>query len=437
LIRTRGELALPIAGAIAVASAASTAGLRLTDLPGVIDGGAGRFVGPLVALALLSLAGLAWRVEPVAMLCLVAASGVAAVDAIGLGRAVNAADPGLRAWPIVAAIVGFEATGTAAIAAMYIARRTARRTPRLVAAAAVAWLGVSCVIVVAAVVAGVREDPAVTWLDVATAPQAVWPHLVVGMLAVGVLVDLTPAVARARRRLAEADALAGPPATRPSGRRLIGAILDEVDPGRRRVAAEAALTERRRIASDLHASVLPALRGAIEEANELGSPELLSRRLRDLLAELEGVVLDRRFVVLDELGLVEALEWLAERIEERAGVRVELAVADGSSLSVGRPPARIEEAAFRVARLALDNALRHSGATHVNLSVDVSAEAARVTIADDGWGWDPAAAESALRAGRLGLVDMRRAAEEVGAAVEISAGPAGAGTRVAFAWSAS
>jgi signal transduction histidine kinase len=430
----RGERALPIAGAIAVASAASTAGLRLTHLPGVMDEGSGRFVGLLVALALLCLAGIAWRVEPVALLCLVAASGVAAVDAIGLGRAVNAADPGRYAWPIVAAIVGFEATGTAAIAALYVARRTTRSAPRLVAATAVAWLGASCVIVVAAVVAGVREDPAFTLLDVATAPQAVWPHLVVGMLAAGVLVDLVPAVARARRRLAEADALAAVPPGRPSGRRLIGAVLDEIDPGRRRVAAEAALAERRRIASDLHASVLPALRGAIEEADELGSPELLSRRLRDLLAEIEGVVLDRRFVVLDELGLVEALEWLAERIEERAGVQVDLAVADDSSQSTGRPPARIEEAAFRVARLALDNALRHSGATHVSLSVDVSAQSARVTIADDGRGWDPAAAESALRAGRLGLVDMRRAAEHVGAAVDVSAGPTGTGTRVEFAW---
>jgi signal transduction histidine kinase len=350
---------------------------------------------------------------------------------------VSAADPYLQAWPIVAAIVGFEATGTAAIGALYVARRTERAAPRLAAATAVAWLGVSCVIVVAAVVAGVGEDPAVTWLDVATAPQVVWPHLVVGVLAMGVLVDLAPAVARARRRLAEADALAGRPAERPSLRRLSGAIVDEIDPGRRRVAAEAALTERRRIASDLHASVLPALRGAIEEADELGSPELLSRRLRDLLADLEGVVLDRRFVVLDELGLVEALEWLAERIEERADVQVELAVADGPSYSVGRPPARIEEAAFRVARLALDNALRHSGATCVSLSVEVSARAARVTIADDGRGWDPAAAESALRAGRLGLVDMRRTAEEVGATFDVSAGPAGAGTCVAFAWSAS
>jgi signal transduction histidine kinase len=434
--RRGGDLALPVAGAIAVAAAASTAGLRLTDLPGVTDGGPDRFVGVLVALGLLSLAGLAWRVEPVAMLCLVAASGAAAVDAIGLGRDVNVADPGLHAWPIVAAIVGFEATGTAAIAALYVVRRTARRAPRLIAVAAVAWLAASCVIVIVAVVAGVRDDPALTWLDVATAPQAVWPHLIVAMIGAGVLVDLVPAVVRARRRLIEADGLRGV-RTRTSPRRLASAVLDEIDPGRRRVAAEAALAERRRIASDLHASVLPALRGAIEEADELGSPELLGRRLRDVLAEIEGVVLDRRFVVLDELGLVEALEWLAERIEERAKVRVELAIEDGSPESAGRPPARVEQAAFRVARLALDNALRHSAARSVNVSVDVSTRAARVTIADDGRGWDPAAADLALRAGRLGLVDMRRAADEVGATFDVSAGPAGTGTCVLFAWSAS
>lgn len=427
----RPALPLRLAGGLAVAVVGSAVGLRFTELPGIEDPAPGRFVAVLVGLALLCLAGLASRVEPVAMVLLVAAGGAAAIDGIALGHAVDAADPGRQAWPLVAAVVGFEATATAAIAAIYVSRRNRHPVSRTVAVLAVGWLGVSSVIVIAAVLNGVGEDPALTWLDIATYPQRAWPQIVTGMLAVGVTVDLLPAVARARRTLDAADAAAGRPRSRRSPRQLIGAILDEIEPGRRRAAVEAAAAERHRLASDLHASVLPALRAAIAEADELRSLELLGRRLREVLDEIETTLLDRRFVVLEELGLVEAVEWLAERIEERAGLTVDLVI--GEDRQKGRPPAVVEEAAFRVARLALDNVVRHSEARRITITVDASERVAKLTITDDGRGWDPALAASAVRVGRLGVVDMRSIASAVGARCEIT--HAGAtGTRVQFAW---
>ena len=427
----RSSLPTYAAGALAVSVVASAIGLRFTELPGVDDPAPARFVAVLVALALLCLAGLASRIEPVALLLLVAAGGAAAIDGIILGHAVDAADPARHAWPLVAAIVGYEATATAGVAAIYVARRTRHRGLRMAAAAAVVWLAVSCAIVVTAVLDGVGEDPAVTWLDVATVPQRVWPQLVAIMLAVAVGVDLVPAVARARRRLDAADRAAGRPRAARTPRELIGAVLDEIEPGRRRVAAEAAAAERQRLASDLHATVLPALRTAIAEADELNSPELLGRRLREVLDEIESAVLDRRFVVLEELGLVEALEWLAERVEGRSGLAVELTVGDSEPL--GRPPAGVEEAAFRIARLALDNVVRHSNATLISIAVDASHRVTRLTITDDGRGWDPATPTAAVREGRLGVVDMQAIARSVGARCEI-AGAESTGTRVEFAW---
>ena len=70
----------------------------------------------------------------------------------------------------------------------------------------------------------------------------------------------------------------------------------------------------------------------------------------------------RRSIVLEEMGLRAAIEWLAERIEDRSDVRVEIEV-EGDNTVVGeavtRPPRDAERAAFRVAQLALDNVVRH------------------------------------------------------------------------------
>ena len=422
---------LRLAFAIGVGVAATSIGIRLTELPGVVDPAPGRFVAPLVVVALVCAAGLATRVEPVALLLLAAACGAAAIDGIALGHAVDTADPGRHAWPMVAGVVSLQATATVGISAVYVWRRTTRPLPRGASALAVAWFGLSCAIVVIAVLAGAEEDPAVTWLDIATLPQRAWPQLVLGILALAVGFDLVPATVRARRALARSDAAAGLEPRRPAPTRLLGAVLDEIDPGRRRAAQEAALAERRRLASDLHAGVLPALRSAVAEAEEHGSPELLGRRLREVLVEIESTIVDRRFVVLEELGLVPALEWLAEREEERSGVVVDLSI-DGST-DGRRPPATVEEAAFRISRLALDNAVRHGAATRIVVAIAAGASTTRLSLVDDGSGYEEGAAADARRNGRLGIADMHAIAHAVDGTLEVS-GLAPRGTRVTFSW---
>ena len=93
-----------------------------------------------------------------------------------------------------------------------------------------------------------------------------------------------------------------------------------------------------------------------------------------------------------------------------------------------RPPRAVERAAFRVAQLAVENVVRHAGATRVVLGVLTSAGAVRVVVTDDGRGFDPAAPTTGF-----GLADMRLQAAEAGARVEVGAVDGG-GTRVTFGW---
>ena len=79
------------------------------------------------------------------------------------------------------------------------------------------------------------------------------------------------------------------------------------------------------------------------------------------------MLLARRSIVLEEMGLLAGLEWLAERTEDRSDVRVEILVeggprvgAAGAGAGPARPPRDVERAAFRVAQLALDNVVRHA-----------------------------------------------------------------------------
>jgi signal transduction histidine kinase len=217
----------------------------------------------------------------------------------------------------------------------------------------------------------------------------------------------------------------------------------------RRAAADA---ERRRLASDLHAEAMPALRRALRDV-EAGRPaDEVAAELRALAGELEGVMTERRDPVLESLGLVRALEALAERTEDRGGPRVELIVSDDPGVPSGARPVRaplaVESVALRIAGLALDNATRHGRAQVVEILVAVGPSAVTLRIADDGSGIGAEDESRAFAEGRHGIADMHRLAAEQGARVLVGRGsviqPAGeeagpgsdSGTVVRFDWPA-
>jgi two-component system NarL family sensor kinase len=150
--------------------------------------------------------------------------------------------------------------------------------------------------------------------------------------------------------------------------------------------------------------------------------------LRDAIEDVEQLMHSRQSIVLQEYGLVAALEWLAERTEQRTSMRVDVDL-DGSGVDdPGSVPVAVARAAFRVALLAIDNVVRHAGASAVSVRLVVDPTGLRLGVADDGRGFD---GDTARRSGR-GLIDMRSAATEVGAGVTIESSPAG--TNVEFAW---
>jgi signal transduction histidine kinase len=189
----------------------------------------------------------------------------------------------------------------------------------------------------------------------------------------------------------------------------------ELDASRARIVATADAT-RRRIERDLHDGaqqqlVSLALQVRAAQAN---APEMLSRHREDLsqiaeglttvLDELREIALGLHPAILAEGGLGPALKTLAHR----SPIPVELDVRDDRRL-----PESLEVAAYYVVSEALTNAAKHSGATKVEVEVEVREHTLRVTVRDDGAG----GAEPARGSGLLGLKDR---AEAIGGRITLA-----------------
>jgi signal transduction histidine kinase len=183
----------------------------------------------------------------------------------------------------------------------------------------------------------------------------------------------------------------------------------------------------RRIARELHdeaGQLLTPLHLALHEwareLSALSSPHLqtitglldhVEVRLRDLSHEL-------RPTILDDLGLVPALEVLATRLARRKAVRVTVAGSTG-----GRLPMAIETTLYRVAQEALTNVARHARATAVRLTIARQGRLVQCAVRDDGIGFDVDAIRSRRWHHGLGLMAIRERVESLGGTVQIESAP--------------
>ncbi|PNG16490.1 GAF domain-containing sensor histidine kinase [Streptomyces cahuitamycinicus] len=190
--------------------------------------------------------------------------------------------------------------------------------------------------------------------------------------------------------------------------------------------------ERSRLAHELHDAVsqkLFSLRLTAQAAARLvdRDPSRAKGELQQVAAlaaeaadELRAAVVELRPAALDEDGLVATLRTQIQVLDRAHSARVTF-----SGHGVKALPASQEEALLRVAQEALHNALRHSGAGQVDVTLDRRGGGAVLRITDDGSGFDP---QAVRRAGRhLGLVSMRDRASGAGGTLTVESVP-GKGT---------
>ncbi|MEV5318973.1 GAF domain-containing sensor histidine kinase [Streptomyces sp. NPDC052687] len=192
--------------------------------------------------------------------------------------------------------------------------------------------------------------------------------------------------------------------------------------------------ERSRLAHELHDAVsqkLFSLRLTAQAAAALvdrdparakGELQQVAALAAEAADELRAAVVELRPAALDEDGLVATLRTQIQVLDRAHTARVTF-----DSRGVRALPAAQEEALLRVAQEALHNALRHSGADRVDVSLTRHGSGAVLRVTDDGSGFDP---RGVRRAGRhLGLVSMRDRASGVGGRLTVESAP-GKGTTI-------
>jgi PAS domain S-box-containing protein len=141
-------------------------------------------------------------------------------------------------------------------------------------------------------------------------------------------------------------------------------------------------------------------------------------RIRDVMAEL-------RPPVLDDYGVAAALNWYGKQFSERTGVATVLHLNELGT----RLPSQAETALFRIAQEAMTNVAKYAHAKSVTLTFEEIEESVRLTIADDGIGFDPHTHHQPGAKPEWGLMNMRERAQAIGGSLAVETAP-GEGTRI-------
>ncbi len=198
-------------------------------------------------------------------------------------------------------------------------------------------------------------------------------------------------------------------------------------------------TERQHLARELHDQIgqniaaLGVLLSAINEVVIHALPDHAADRLAaamrltgEIAESVRRVMLDLRPPVLDDYGLLAALQWMGRQLQQQAGITIDV---QGIG-NIERLPADIETALFRITQEALTNVLKHAQASTVFLTLQMHDDVVNVTVADDGVGF--ASSRAPADASRLtgwGLINMQERTRSIGGTLKIDSRQ-GQGTRV-------
>jgi PAS domain S-box-containing protein len=224
--------------------------------------------------------------------------------------------------------------------------------------------------------------------------------------------------------------------------RMMGATIDTTERHRAEAAARelggrlinAQEDERRRMARDLHDDLSQRLALISVELDMFGQqppvqPEVIAGRMQELSREVESMASDVHWLAhqlhpakLEQLGLAATVRGFCKELAAAHEFVIEF-----ESHDVPRAlPDDVALCLYRITQEALQNAIKHSGATGAKVELAANERELHLTVTDDGSGFDPQAIDAR---GSLGIVSMRERARMVRGRISVQSRP-GEGTRI-------
>ena len=190
--------------------------------------------------------------------------------------------------------------------------------------------------------------------------------------------------------------------------------------------------ERKRIARDFHDEIAQSLYALTRQVDNhvRAGPDLSpadAEFLNQLRGQIEGALQGVRRSshalrppMLDDLGLLATLRWLVSDTSRLSGIQAELVVTGAER----RLTPEAEVTVFRIVQEALRNVEKHADATSITVGVEFAESRIRVSISDNGKGFDLSEKLGELpRSGRLGLVGMEERIKLLGGTLEVRSNP--------------
>ncbi len=186
--------------------------------------------------------------------------------------------------------------------------------------------------------------------------------------------------------------------------------------------------ERKRISRELHDSPTQTLIALLRQLEDFINEEVKSpskenkvlwsfhERIRGVVRELRHFSMELRPPVLDDLGLIPALEWMTGELINGYGIKARLEMSGNER----RLSSEAELLLFRIIQEALHNIAKHSQASMVNIEVKFLENKLAFTISDDGIGFEvPSKLEDLPRTGMLGLVGIQERVKLLGGKLKL------------------
>lgn len=202
--------------------------------------------------------------------------------------------------------------------------------------------------------------------------------------------------------------------------------------------------ERERVAADLHDSIgaaLTAVKYRIEESIQqlhhkapdttIDRLHSASRELARTIEEVRRIAMNLRPAMLDDLGIVATINWYCREI---GGCYENLHLTKRIDIEERAVPAPLKTAIFRILQEAVNNTIKHSGASELYVDFSKVGQTIRLSVMDNGSGFDMGNIRKPSEfSGGFGSIGMRQRMKCTGGNLQIKSTP-GAGTQVIAEW---